>query len=298
MRGVLPARRAMGAWPRLCGHKARAVSPKSPDGWAEAARGQTRGARRVCETDQDHPLQKRATNHSKGLYTPQREGALNLSPPARPKAQAIRHTHIMAPAQLHSWLTPVCRYVLWQCFAPPVPKFPEGTAALLEALRAWTQAEADAVRLEAIHNAEIAGAYASHLMRWRDGITGFVASSSATEGTIRKGPVLAIPYVTTALRGKARAVGKTIEERLDLAVKLYRRELRTAGHRLPAAALKARDASVKEIRSDRSNTRLQPAIGCDNDEFGCTAQDVAAELFSGPDFQAQHAEDSEWSLSD
>ena len=107
-----------------------------------------------------------------------------------------------------------------------MPECPEGTAALLEALRAWTLAEADAVRLKAVPNANIAEAYASHLVRWTDGITGSVASSSATERTIRKGPVLDIPYVTTALREKARAVGKAIEERLDLAVKLYRRELK------------------------------------------------------------------------
>ena len=149
-----------------------------------------------------------------------------MSSVARPKAQAIRHTFHGSCAT--AFLADSCLsvWVLWQCFEPPVPECPEGTAALLEALRAWTLAEADAVRLKAVPNANIAEAYASHLVRWTDGITGSVASSSATERTIRKGPVLDIPYVTTALREKARAVGKAIEERLDLAVKLYRRELK------------------------------------------------------------------------
>ena len=149
-----------------------------------------------------------------------------MSSVARPKAQAIRHTSHGSCATAFFADSCLSVWVLWQCFEPPVPECPEGTAALLEALRAWTLAEADAVRLKAVPNANIAEAYASHLVRWTDGITGSVASSSATERTIRKGPVLDIPYVTTALREKARAVGKAIEERLDLAVKFYRRELK------------------------------------------------------------------------
>ena len=66
----------------------------------------------------------------------------------------------------------------------------------------------------------------------------------------------------------------------------------------PPAIAVARNSSSSSLSAYELQRQANIERSGDNDEFGCTAQDVAAELFSGPDFQAQHAEDSEWSLSD
>ena len=107
-----------------------------------------------------------------------------------------------------------------QCFAPPVPEWPVGGVQLLEALRKWTRAEADAVRFTKVPDEATAAVYALRLELW--GLELLRRDSEQDCGRD-------IPYVTAALREVARAVSNNTEERLVLAVALYRREYNKSG---------------------------------------------------------------------
>ena len=91
---------------------------------------------------------------------------------------------------------------------------------LLEALRKWTRAEADAVRFAKVPDEATAAVYALRLELW--GLELLRRDSEQDCGRD-------IPYVTAALREVARAVSNNTEERLVLAVALYRREYNKSG---------------------------------------------------------------------
>ena len=97
----------------------------------------------------------------------------------------------------------------WQCFAAPVPASSSDGPGLLQALSAWVRAEAAAVRAKGT-GGPTAAAYAAALHRWADAVGG-------------KTP---IPRLTAALRKAACAVDALSDERLALAVALYRRDYR------------------------------------------------------------------------
>ena len=81
---------------------------------------------------------------------------------------------------------------------------------LLKALAVWVRAEAAAVRAKGTGGPRVAVAYAAALNRWADAVGGETP----------------VPRVTPALRKAACAVDALADERLALAVALYRRDYR------------------------------------------------------------------------
>ena len=118
---------------------------------------------------------------------------------------------------------------------------------LLEALRKWTRAEADAVRFAKAPDEITATIYAARLERWGQGVC---SDTSPTRDSH-------IPYLTSTLRTLARDVSDDIEERLILAVALYRRDYNKfvspfGGGICFEEELESRMASTGECRRDAS----------------------------------------------
>ena len=134
----------------------------------------------------------------------------------------------------------VSRTAAWQCFAAPVPGCPAGAAELLGALRDWVRAEGNSVQLAAGagDGRGPAAAYAKVLAGWAKGVGR------------AKWP---IPRVSAGMRGAARAVSDDAERRLDLAIKLYRREYasETAGPRLakPTKGMRRETTDQREAQA-------------------------------------------------
>lgn len=122
-----------------------------------------------------------------------------------------------------------------QSFAEPVPRWPVGKEALLKALNEWVHAEADAILFAAPASGRSdAKQYVNMLRRWA--------------GNIGAGRGWVIPRVGANLRAAARAVGPVAEERFDLAVALYRREVNKADKAVTSGKGTARD--LRRARKD------------------------------------------------
>ena len=127
----------------------------------------------------------------------------------------------------------------WQTFAAPVPECPLDGPGLLRALGAWVRAEAAAVRAKGTGGSTVAAAYAAALNRWADAVGGKTL----------------IPRVMPALRKAACAVGTLADDRLVLAVALYRREY----HEVTRGAPESTGLSPAERTASRKRKRQTPA---------------------------------------
>ena len=96
-----------------------------------------------------------------------------------------------------------------------MPEWPATSVALLEALDRWVRAEANDVRGKASPTSSDASTYADALEQWAGNI------SVDKKDT-------AIPRFRASLRSAARAVGQASEDRLELAILLYRKEYKAA----------------------------------------------------------------------
>ena len=127
-----------------------------------------------------------------------------------------------------------------QSFEPPVPAWPVGKTALLEALAEWVRDEARAVGLASRMDGGAAKRYVKMLGQWA--------------GRIGEGQAWAIPRVGADLRRAAREVSARAEDRFDLAVSLYRREVNKEGtadrRRAATSRAEAARAEVAKARSD------------------------------------------------
>ena len=134
---------------------------------------------------------------------------------------------------------------LVQSFEPPVPAWPVGKTALLEALAEWVRDEARAVGLASRMDGGAAKRYVKMLGQWA--------------GRIGEGQAWAIPRVGADLRRAAREVSARAEDRFDLAVSLYRREVNKEGTADRRRAAMSRAEAARAEAGVRA--RLQPRAG-------------------------------------